>query len=211
MKKKTLITISLLVITAMLYASPIAFGLDSSFSIDDLIIEGFSLKTVNDTIIVTPPESRISSEENGIEQFMLMCLEGFDDWQLAILQFNNNYNEAYNFISKNYGEGLTKDSTEFFAQHYSSDFSDDVIMTKFLSGALSEYLKKAVAAEILNGILEDENVSNINMWIANELYIFTATPSNMEEPVAIFFKTDFIEDYVDSMTKLTLSLIASDK
>ena len=49
------------------------------------------------------------------------------------------------------------------------------------------------------------------MWIANELYIFTATPSNMEEPVAIFFKTDFIEDYVDSMTKLTLSLIASDK
>lgn len=205
--KKILFAITILVIGLTLNASPIAYGLDSSFTIDDLFVKGFSLKSEDETILVTPPKSQIKTEDKAIDQFMLICPDGFDNWILATLMFKSNtsYGNVYSFVSRNYGEGLSKENAEFFAEHYSSDMSEDVLLAKMLSGDLSNYLMKAMVAEMLNEIIEDENIKNMNMWITDDLYIFTVDSSNTEGPTAIFFRTDLMKDYVDTIMGLAFA------
>ena len=203
MKRKILIIIALAILGSALNASPIAFNIDSSYEIEDLLSSGFTMRYDDeDSIIVTPPKSKIGLNDKDIAELILICPDGADKWIAAGLKYRRNtgYDTAYKFISRNYGEGLSKESTKFFAEHYSKELSDEVILTKLLSGDLGQYLLNTLIAELLNEIIDDENIKDMNMWITDDLYIFTADSSNSTEgPVAVFFRTETITSYVNSI------------
>ena len=207
MQKKVLMVLSLIVVGVTLFASPIAFGLDSTFTLDDLFSDGFVLRSDGEDIIVTPPKSKIGPFEENIEIFMLTCPVDFDDWVFATLKFKSgtDYERIYSFVSKNYGEGLNKENVEFFAEHYSSDFSEEMIMAKMLSGELDDYMTKAIVAEMLGEMLSDESVNDINMWKTDSLYIFVADSSSYGGPIVIFFRTSLIKEYIDDFIDLALT------
>ena len=203
MKKTSLLLLFFAIICAALYSGPIAYGLDSTSEIEDFLSKGFSMRYEDeDTIIVTPPKSRIGLYDKDISEFALMSPDGADKWMAAILEFrrSTSYSTAYKFISRNYGEGLNRESTEFFVERYSKEPSDEVILAKLLSGELGKYFLNMLVAELINEIIGYEDIKDMNMWITDDLYILTAGPSsNTGRPAAIFIRTDTINDYVNSI------------
>lgn len=161
----------------------------------------------DDSIIMTPPKSRIGLYNSDIIQFALMYLDGTDEWMVISLNFRNDagYATAYKFVSRNYGEGLSKGNAKFFAEHYSKELSDEVILAKLLSGDLGQYILNTFAAELLNEIIDDEDINDMNMWITDDLYIFTIGSNSTEGPVATFIRTDIITDYANSIIDATFA------
>ena len=205
--KKLLFAAMFIVLGAMLYASPIAFGLDSSFNIPYLIANNFKLEINEDMISVTPPVSKIGISDRNIGGFGIFCPEGSDNWVWAVLVFDekSSYATTYKFVSRNYGEGMSAENTRFFAERYSQEISEEMLLAKMFTGDFSDFFVNMTVASMLNDILGEDTTDDINMWITEDLYIFTVGSSKDTSSIVIFFNTEPIKNVMDLFLEMAFS------
>ncbi len=175
--RRIAITLLCLFLATTLFASPIAFGLDSSFDIPYLINNDFKLEILEEkdkSVNVTPPESNISLKDATIDEFYVFPVKNSHDWDSLNILFKDSipYSTAYNFVKADYGEGMSKERTlDYINKHYIEP-SEEIQYQKYLEGNIGSFLSDYYIARALKAYIDSEPVENLNMWINDDVVIF---------------------------------------
>ena len=227
--RKIVFVICFIVLGLCINASPIAFGLDSSFDVQYLITNNFELKLVDEFInkavdefgdklelteemideleksttyiFITPPKNRIIGDDKNIEQFYIYCLGGSDEWFSSGISFKEgfSYEKACAYLEKNYGKGLSESNTKFFFQRYSKEPSDYSIASMILNGELSTYLNNWYIASSISQVIKLEKFNHIRMWRGDDVTAFAMVIEKENKSVLLFLNNKIINELVEDM------------
>ena len=205
--KKTISIITMLFMIALpLTAGALPYGLPDDFTIDHLLENNYEIDLEDGMMNITPPVKKIQKRDSIIASVATPDIEGIDEWivTLASTYSNVRYDKCVEYISAVLGDGVNEKNTRFIIDRYSSEPSEEVLMSKLFSGELGEYLTKVLPAMMIRTLIEDsgEELEMINMWKTDEMTIYTlgTTGSN----AIIYVHTSIMEEFISSALGLIL-------
>lgn len=203
--RKFAILITSLLLTASLSASPIVYGLDSSFDIPFLVNNNFKIEILeeddNHMEVTPPPQTKLRAQDSQIESFHIYPVKSnSNDWDSTTIMFQEEvpYSAVYDYVKANYGEGLSKEDTLFYIIKHHSEPSEENKFSKYIEGEIGSYLGDYYIARALKTYIDNEPVLNLNMWKTDDVVVFTFQNSGLNSGI-FFVNYDTLKTQIEKL------------